>query len=344
MAGDMPGGIEADRVTAWIVERDPTVRPPLRFERFAGGRSNLTYLVTDRRGRSLVLRRPPLHSVLKGAHDMAREYRIIAALGPTAVGVPPVAGLCEDSSVTGAPFYVMGFVDGIVLRDAAQAETLEEDVRRHAAESLVDTLVALHALDPVEVGLAGLGATQDYVARQLHTWMRQLQHTGGGDLPGLEEAQRRLAARIPRQQRSAIVHGDYRLDNVILARDGEVVAVVDWELCTLGDPLADLGLLLVYWGEAGDAFTALPAAPSVLAGFPDRAALAARYAAGAGLDLGDLDYYVAFGYWKLAAVLQGVYSRARAGAYGEAGEAFEGIGERVALLAEAAVDRVRGAR
>jgi aminoglycoside phosphotransferase (APT) family kinase protein len=331
-------GIDAGPVTAWLAAQVPGLRPPLAFDVLPGGRSNLTYRVTDADGRRWVLRRPPLRGVLASAHDMAREHRVLAALGPTAVPVPPVVALCEDPAVTGAPFFVMDHVDGLVLRDRAAAALLPgHGARRRAAEDLVDTLVVLHAVEPAGVGLSGLGRRDGYVARQLRRWHGQWQQSRTRELPAIDEVHARLSARLPDQQGSTIVHGDYRLDNTIVGRDGLVAAVLDWELCTLGDPLADVGLLLVYWSEAGDAVPALPTGASAEPGFPSRAELRDRYAERSGRDLADLDVYVALANWKLAIILEGVHARFASGAYGHRDPLAEAYGERVPLLAQAAL-------
>jgi aminoglycoside phosphotransferase (APT) family kinase protein len=335
---EVTGGIDPGPVTAWLAERVPELVPPLTFAVIAGGRSNLTYQVTDSAGGRWVLRRPPLHGVLASAHDMGREHRVIAALHPTPVPVPPTVGLCEDPQVNGAPFFVMGFVDGLILRDREAARLLPDHaVRRRAAEDLVDTLVALHAVDPDGVGLGTLGRREGYVARQLRRWHGQWQQSRTRPVPAIDEVHARLSARIPEQQGTAIVHGDYRLDNTILSPDGRVAAVLDWELCTLGDPLADVGLLMVYWQQPGDAFTALPAGVSAEPGFPARADLRERYAATSGRDLSELDFYVALANWKVAIVLEGVFARFTAGAYGHADPLAMAYGDRVPLLAEAAL-------
>jgi aminoglycoside phosphotransferase (APT) family kinase protein len=247
-------GIDPGPVTAWFRANVAGVRPPLRFRQIAGGRSNLTYRVDDAAGSSWVLRRPPLHGVLPSAHDMGREHRVISALAGTPVPVPATFGLCQDAAVTGAPFYVMAYVDGVVPRDEATvAASLDEAARGAAAGSLVDALVALHQVDPDEVGLGDLGRRHGYLERQLARWQRQLEQSRTRPLPALDEVHRRLAANLPTQVGSArIVHGDFRLDNVVLSPAGQVLAVLDWELCTLGDPLADVGLLLVYWAERRD--------------------------------------------------------------------------------------------
>jgi aminoglycoside phosphotransferase (APT) family kinase protein len=334
-----PPGIHVPHVTEWFSEHVDGVEPPLEFSIISGGRSNLTYRVEDANGRSWAFRRPPLHSVLKSAHDMGREYRIIAALDPTDVPVPSAAGLCEDEEVNGAPFFVMDFLDGIVLRSAEQSEQeLDADQRRAAGLDLVDTLALLHDVDPDEVGLGDLGRKEDYVARQLRRWHGQWEQVQTRELPLVDEVHARLSARIPEQQGATIAHGDYRMDNVILGRDGTIAGVVDWELCTLGDPLADLGTLLVYWSEPGDNWSALPAAPTAVEGFPTRDEVAERYAEQSGRDLSDLEFYKAFAYWRVACILEGVYSRYKSGAYGDTDEDVESFGERVPRLAEAAAE------
>ncbi len=330
-------GVDAGAVADWLAERVATVAPPLDFEVIQGGRSNLTFTVSDTDGRHWVLRRPPLHSVLESAHDMGREHRIIAALADTDVPVPPTVGFEPDGDVIGAPFYVMDFVDGPVIRDLQAAENvLDEAGRRRATESLVDVLVSLHAVDPDAVGLGDLGRKQDYIARQLHRWHGQYEKGKAREVPLIDEVHDRLAAAIPAQQDATIVHGDYRLDNLILAPTGEVRAVLDWELCTLGDPLADVGLLMVYWSEPGDETVPLLSAPTTADGFPRRAEVAQRYAERSGRDLSELDYYVAFGFWKLAVILEGVYARFSAGAYGETDDSFKQFGDIVIRLAERA--------
>ncbi len=334
--------IDRPSLEAWFRGNVPGAEPPLSFERISGGRSNLTYLVNDHAGRRWALRRPPLGKRLASAHDMAREHRIIAALQGTDVPVPPVVGLCEDDTVNGAPFYVMEFVEGPVLRSRSEAEASFDDAERRAiGERVVDTLVAIHAIDPDGVGLGELGRKQDYVARQLRRWHEQWEKSKTSELPVIDDVHRRLAQRIPDQGPATIVHGDYRLDNMILSPAGGVAAVVDWELCTLGDPLADVGLLLVYWSEAGDEFTPLFEAPTTAAGFASREEVRERYASGSGRDLSEIDFYVALACWKLAIVLQGVYARYAAGQYGESDEGFEQFAKIVERLAEGADEAER---
>jgi aminoglycoside phosphotransferase (APT) family kinase protein len=331
-------GIERKAVTEWM-EAEIGLQPPLAFGLVAGGRSNLTFEVTDAAARRCVLRRPPVHHVLPTAHDMTREYRVIAALGPTSVPVPGALALCSDATVSGAPFYVMEWVDGHVLRDAETAETaLDEDARRRAGPNLIDVLADLHALDVDEVGLGDLGRRDGYIARQLGRWHRQFDQS---QIDGVErfvlvdEMYDFLSSRIPEQGRPGIVHGDYRLDNTMLSADGSVLAVLDWEICTLGDPLADLGLLMVYWTEPGDGNAPLGVAPPTTAtGFSSRDELRRRYAERSGRDLGALDYYVAFGYWKLACILQGVLARYLAGAGGGDPSGVESFAPQIQMLAE----------
>jgi len=339
-----PEGIDPAGVEAWFAHHVPEAERPLRFERLAGGRSNLTYAVQDAGARRWALRRPPLGARLGSAHDMSREWRAISALADTEVPVPPPVALCEDEEVIGAPFYVMGFVDGLILRERELAErSFDEAQRRAVGNRVVDTLVAIHAVDPDSVGLGDLGRKERYVERQLRRWHGQWEQSKTRELPVVDRVHAELSRRIPEQGPATIVHGDYRLDNMIVARDGTIAAVVDWELCTLGDPLADVGLLRVYWAERGDDLIALQDTATMLPGFPSRDDVLARYTERSGRDLGEIDFYVALGYWKLAIILEGVYARYLAGAYGEVDEgvhAFKGIVEALARGAHDAVERL----
>lgn len=332
-------GIDIQPVTDWIARRT-TVSPPLGFRTIEGGRSNLTYDVTDAEGRRLILRRPPLHSVLESAHDMGREHRIISALAGSGVPVPPTVGYEPEPDVNGAPFYVMHFVEGVVLRGAQDSERhLQPATRDAAADSLIEVLARLHELDPDEIGLGDLGRREDYLARQLKRWKSQLEKGRTRDLGVLDEVHRRLEADIPVQGGACVVHGDYKLENVIVdPGSGEVRAVLDWELTTLGDPLADLGLLLVYWSEPGDT-VGIPGGASAVTGFPSRDEVVERYARRSGRDVTEIDYYYAFGTWKLACIVEGVYARMAAGAYGEESQAAaQGFGDMVVALGERALD------
>jgi aminoglycoside phosphotransferase (APT) family kinase protein len=339
--GDGPAavseGIDAGGLEQWFSEHVPEAEPPLSYERIAGGLSNLTYRVSDSAGRRWALRRPPLGKTLGSAHDMGREHRVVSALVPTDVPVPAVRGLCEDESVTGAPFYVMDFVEGPVLRGIGEAELFpDESDRRAIGERVADTLALIHAVDPDAVGLGDLGRKEDYVARQLRRWQGQWEKSKTREFEAVDRVHDRLAARIPEQGPATLVHGDYRLDNMILSDAGEVAAVVDWELCTLGDPLADLGTLMAYWAERGKDVVALGEPANLAPGFPTRDELAARYAERSGRDISQLDFYLALGYWKLAIILEGVYARYAAGAYGKPDPGIEVFARFVERLAEAA--------
>jgi aminoglycoside phosphotransferase (APT) family kinase protein len=339
--GEDVEGIAAGPVTAWFEDHVPGVVPPLAFELIAGGRSNLTYRVTDASGRAYALRRPPLSHVLPTAHDMAREHTVISALGPTPVPVPATLGLCLDEAVNERPFYVMEFVEGHVVRDAqSAARDLDDAGRRRAGLSMAQTLAALHAVDVDTVGLGAFAKRDGYIERQLRRWYEQFNKSlvPGSDTAGIVgELHDRLAVEIPPQLGSTIVHGDYRLDNTVLGDDGTVRAVLDWEICTLGDPLADMGLLMVYWTEPGDEASALlGVAPTAVAGFPSRAEMRAAYEAASGRDLSRLGYYVAFGYWKLACIIQGVYARYVGGAAAGDRSSVDGFADSVRRLAEAA--------
>jgi aminoglycoside phosphotransferase (APT) family kinase protein len=336
-SAEAPEGIDRAGVEAWFGEHIPSAEPPLTFDRISGGHSNLTYGVRDAAGKRWALRRPPLGKRLGSAHDMGREHRVVSALARTPVPVAPVAGFCEDESVNEAPFYVMEFVEGPILRGLAEADVFPDEADRRAIGArVVDTLVDIHAVDPDAVGLGDLGRKEDYVARQLRRWQGQWERSKTRELPAIDTVHERLAARIPEQGPATIVHGDYRLDNMILTPEGEVAAVVDWELCTLGDPLADVGLLMVYWPEAGEELVALGQPATLAPGFPKREELKARYAERSGRDLSQLDFFVALGYWKLAIILEGVYARYAAGQYGKVDPGIEAFARLVERLADAA--------
>lgn len=311
-------GVQEDAVTAWLAELIPGLKPPLEFSLIAGGHSNLTYRFVDRAGAAYVLRRPPLGNVLESAHDMGREHRIVHALQGSAVPVPPIIGLCRDAQVNGAPFYVMGYVAGDVLHDAGAADAVPTAQRQSIGMQVIKVLAQLHEVDADAVGLGDLGRKEAYLARQLKRWNRQWEASKTHEIPEMEETSRILAQTMPEQVGAAIVHGDYRLGNMIVG-DGRIQAVLDWELCTLGDPLADLGYLLNSWvapGEeaplTGDA--ELPA--TAAGGFPSRQAISAWYEERTKRSLANINYYRAFSHWRLAAIAQGVYKRYLTGAMG----------------------------
>ncbi len=309
-------GIDIDRVSAWLAANIEGAQAPFTFDLIAGGRSNLTFRVTGADGTRFVLRRPPLGHVLATAHDMAREHRIIAAVGTTGVPVPPALGLCTDEAVNGAPFYVMGFVDGVVLDSPEKAAALAPELRVAASHHLVDVLADLHAVDVDAVGLGDLAKREGYVARQVKRWSTQWENSKTRELPAIDEVARLLALRMPTQQGVSIAHGDYRFGNCLTdVHHGRVAAVLDWELCTLGDPLADVGYLGVY-RFSGDTVNARANDPTSAGGFPTYDDLLQRYAARTGRDLSDIDYYVAFSCWRLAVISEGVYARYLHGAMG----------------------------
>jgi aminoglycoside phosphotransferase (APT) family kinase protein len=334
-------GIDPGPVTDWFAANVAGAVAPFSFNLIAGGRSNLTYRVTDAAGHAYALRRPPVSHVLATAHDMDREHTVISALQTTDVPVPRTLGLCTDSEVNGAPFFVMSFVEGHILRDEQASAALPEAVRAHASESLVDTLARLHSVDVDAVGLGEFARREGYIARQLKRWHGQFEQSTLDGRPGpavIDRAWEELSAKIPEQQGASIVHGDYRLDNTVLDDRGDVIAILDWEICTLGDPLADLGLLLVYWAEADDANQAvLGVAPTALPGFATRAQLVERYAAASGRDVSAVPYYQAFGIWKLACILQGVYVRYAGGATAGDRSGVDQFAEGVARLGERAL-------
>lgn len=316
---------------------------PLTFDLIAGGRSNLTFSVTDSAGRRFALRRPPTSHVLPTAHDMVREFTVISALQPQGVPVAAPLGLCEDEAVNGRPFYVMEFVDGEILRDRDGAvAAFDEGTRGVIGDNLAATLAHLHDVDVEAAGLGGMARHDGYVERQLRRWRTQfdqMQVEGVDDGGLVASVGDQLAATVPAQQRVSVVHGDYRLDNTVLRADGSVRAILDWEICTLGDPLADVGMLLVYWAEPADPTSALlVAAPTTAPGFATRDQVLDAYARHSDLDLGRIAYYRAFGYWKLACILQGVFARYRAGATaGDQGSVTE-FPTHIATLALSARD------
>ncbi len=304
---------------------------PLTAQLLAGGRSNLTYLLGDGTGR-WVLRRPPLGHVLETAHDMGREHRLLAALFPTDVPVPRPL-LLVGPEVIGAPFYVMEFADGQVLRDRADLERVEPAAATALADELVDVLGRLHRLDPGRVGLADLGRPAGYLERQLRRWARQLEASRSRDLPELDRLAARLGERVPAGQAAAVVHGDYRLDNVVVdPGDGHVVAVLDWEMATLGDPLADVASTVVWWDGMAGLDSPVAAVPADVPGFPGGDHLLAAYARHSALDLTGLPWYLGFAFFKIAAIFEGIHFRSQQGL--TVGDGFGRLGELVGPLVE----------
>jgi aminoglycoside phosphotransferase (APT) family kinase protein len=337
----VPGvpGIENPLALAkWMAGAGLTELGELRgVELIAGGRSNLTYRLDLDAGK-IVLRRPPLGHVLPTAHDMSREYRVLTALSGTAVPVPQPLATCQDADVIGAPFYLMQFVDGVVLRTTQDGASLSPQQCAELSKLLAEMMATIHGVDIEAAGLSDFGRPAGYLARQLSRWQRQRELSNTRELPGYEELVQRLTALLPDSAEGTLVHGDFRLDNTLirLAAPAQVAAVVDWEMSTLGDPLVDLGLTLSYWSEgaAGIPEVSVGATITTLPGFWTRDQFAARYAELTGRDVSAIGYYIAFGYFKLAIVLEGIHARFLQ--HQTVGEGFEREGPAVPVLIERA--------
>lgn len=302
-------GLDPEAMTRWIDGLGIGIEPPLTYSRVGLGQSNLTYLATNAKGERLVLRRPPLGELLASAHDVAREHRILSGLQGSDVPLPVVHGLCEDPAVADVPVLAVSFVEGAVLDERSDAEALSPQARHHAGLSLVDTLSRIHAVDLEGAGLSDLASHKPYGSRQLRRWSRQWDLSRTRDLPDLERLTERLGERDPGPGDITLVHGDSHLRNVIIdAQDASVRAILDWELCTLGDPLADLGTLLAYWPQEGDPPT-MRFDASTVPGFATRAELVERYAAVSGRDVSAVTFWHGLGLWKLAIILEGVRRR-----------------------------------
>jgi aminoglycoside phosphotransferase (APT) family kinase protein len=339
MPADDVIGFDVATVEAWLA-RVTDIVMPLSWTRLSGGHSNLTYRLRDGNGREMVIRRPPLGQLLPKAHDMWREYRVIEALWPTAVPVAEPVAYCDDRAVAETHFYVMGKASGAALYSGATvAEWLDVDARRHAGEVFFDALAALHSIDPTTVGLGDLGRHEGYVARQLSTWYRawnaQIGHAAYDD-PRIHRLHDELQAQIPAEGPARIVHGDFGPHNAMFSRAGDVTAVLDWELATLGDPMADFAYSVNAWVEPGDPGVYGSDPPTALPGFPSRQQLIERYAAATGADLTHLDYYRAFNSWKVACILHGVYARYRAGQKSIEGVDVQAVFNRITASIDAA--------
>ncbi len=324
-------GYDQPAVEAWIREHVNGLTPPFEWVRLEGGHSNLTFALTDTEGRRAVVRRPPLGTLLPKAHDMGREFKVISGLGPTSVPVPIAHGYCEDESVTGAKFYVMSMVEGKALYTNEDVEAyLPMEARPVMAESFIDTLAALHSVEPDDVGLADLGRPTDYVARQLRTWYGSWTSSAQGaryDDQRVHDLHDYFQANIPEQGPGRVVHGDYGTHNVMIGADGRITAVLDWEIATLGDPMADMAYALNAWANKAEleARGLVAQSATTAPGFPDRDVLAARYAAATGADLSHLPYYRAFNYFKTACILHGVYARYLMGQKSTEGVDIDGL-------------------
>ncbi|MGB8943075.1 MAG: phosphotransferase family protein [Streptomyces sp.] len=340
MSSDHPPGLDLDQLRGHLDrERPGLVGGPLTARLIEGGRSNLTYAVTDGATR-WVVRRPPLGHVLATAHDMKREHRVISALHHgTDVPVPTPVLLCEDTDVLGAPFYVMDFVEGTPFRTAEEMAPLGAERTRAAVLGLVDTLVDLHSVDPKAVGLGDFGRPDGFLDRQLRRWGKQLDASRNRDLAGIDELHAALGRQLPVSPAATVVHGDYRLDNVLIGGDDQIKAILDWEMSTLGDPLTDLGLLVMYSTKLQ-----LPDSPisttAGAAGHPEAAELVERYAARSGRDVSAVSWYTAFAWFKLAVILEGIHYRYTLGQ--TVGAGFDRIGELVPVFIEHGLTTLQG--
>ena len=342
MGTTTPDGVDLERLRPYFLAHvDGAHDAPLTATLIAGGRSNLTYAVSDGT-HTWVLRRPPLGHVLPTAHDMAREYRVMSALAATDVPVPHTLALCEDTDVNDAPFYIMELVEGVIYRDGEALSGLGADDARRVSEVLVDVLAAIHAVDYQAVGLGEFGRPEGFLERQVRRWVEQWERSKTRELPEVDELARRLRSALPISGPPTIVHGDYRLDNTMMATDdpGRIVAVLDWEMSTLGDPLADLGLFLLYWGRADAQVIATGEAIGSQPGFLTRDEIVERYARVSGRPVDELDWYQVFAAYKLAIIVEGINARYQMGK--TLGEGFAAMGNMVSGLINSALDQANG--
>ena len=323
--GMPPAGFDLDRVVPWLQEHCPWITGALTWEKLVGGHSNLTYRVTDGAGNAFVVRRPPQGELLPSAHDMGREYKIMKALWPTPVPVPEPLAFCDDKDVTGAVFYAMRAVVGRSLYNADEVEALiPEDLRRAHGFDFIDVLADLHAIDPADVGLSDLGRPDAYVARQLKRWRASWDASKTIDAPDVERLHEYLSSRTPEQGPARVVHGDYGLHNVISNAQGRVAAVVDWEISTLGDPLADLAYAINAWGVRGEV-SGRGVKPSLAPGYPSGEEMLERYATRTGVDLSNIGFYVSFNHWKTVCIIDGVLARYYQGQKSTEGVDLDGL-------------------
>jgi aminoglycoside phosphotransferase (APT) family kinase protein len=329
--------LDEDRLAGYL-RRTLGLDGPLRVQQFPGGHSNLTYLVSAG-ARELVLRRPPFGSTVKTAHDMGREFRVLSALGPAFRKVPALVGFCDDPSVLGAPFYVMERVRGVILRShVPEGVSLSPQTVSRLCASLVDTLVELHGVDYEAAGLAGLGRPHGYAPRQVAGWTRRYQDAQTDAIAEMDAVARWLAGHVPASAETSLLHNDYKHDNLVLdpQSPSRILAVLDWEMSTPGDPLMDLGTTLAYWVEEADSDELKAAAfgPTRLPGSYTRRQLADRYAERSGRAVHDLDFYYCFGLFKIAVIVQQIHYRFRQGLTRD--PRFAGLGRAVAALARQA--------
>jgi aminoglycoside phosphotransferase (APT) family kinase protein len=334
-----PDGVDLTALTTYLRAESVPLEGPLTARLISGGRSNLTYVVTDGASR-WVLRRPPLGDILNGAHDVAREHRVMAGLASTAVPVPAMVALCRDESVLGVEFYMMDEVVGHVLRTTDMIEPLAPATRAALGNSLVDTLADLHDADFTAAGLGDLGRPDGYLQRQVDRWVRQYGVIRDRELPHVDDVVVALRESMPQSSGASVVHGDYRIDNVMVGLDdpSRIAAVLDWEMATLGDPLADLGMLLMFWDEVGRTFNPITNGLTAFEGFPSRDQVVERYVARRGLQVDNLDWYVVFSQFKLAIILEQMHVRHQTGQ--TRGDGFQGIGDMPIQLLQTARDDI----
>jgi aminoglycoside phosphotransferase (APT) family kinase protein len=336
-----PPGVDLAALTDFLRRVLPTPPVgPVKVSLLAGGRSNLTYVVTDAT-REWVLRRPPLGHVLETAHDMKREYQAMDALTGTPVPVPAMVGFSDDLRYLGAPFYVMERIEGIAYRDPADFDKLDPQGRRTLGLGFVDVLAELACVDQDAVGLSDFGRPDGFAARQVRRWTKQLAASASREIAGIAELGSRVAERVPQAQRAAIVHGDFRLDNALVhpSDPGRVLAIIDWEMSTLGDPLTDLGMLYLFWEGWKGLDNPIAATPADFPGFPSWQELRERYVRRTDLDLTEFDWYAAFAFFKLAVICEGIHYRFVNGL--TVGEGFERIGDMVQPLVARGLDTLR---
>jgi aminoglycoside phosphotransferase (APT) family kinase protein len=332
-------GLDLDAFATFFDQACPgAASGPLKARLIAGGKSNLTYVVGDG-STSWIVRRPPLGHVLATAHDMAREHRVITALRDTDVPVPATYALCEDPEVIGAPFYVMELVEGTPYRQAAELAALGPERTAAISRRLVDTLAALHRVDPAAVGLSDFGRPEGFLGRQVRRWKKQLDASRSRDLAGAEELHALLESSVPADAAPGIVHGDFRLDNLLVDSEDRVAAVIDWEMATIGDPLTDVALLLVYQRMAALDQGATVADASTAPGFLSNEDMLARYAEGSDRDLSAMGFYVGLAYFKLAVILEGIHYRFTQGQ--TVGGGFDTVGAMVEPLVAAGLTSLK---
>ena len=337
-----PAGLRLEPLLQWMKSNISSVddSAPLQTTLLAGGRSNISYKLTDSSGSSWVLRRPPLGHIMPSAHDMEREFRVLSGLNSVSFPTPRAQGFCSDENIIGAKFMLMDFVDGRVIESAKTAADLNADQASEISQNLVDTLAKLHSVDPAAAGLKQLGRPEGYLQRQVKRWGEQWQITKTRELPEINQLHAWLEIAIgelPKDLPSAIVHGDYRIDNVILnPRTSEIIAVLDWEMSTLGDPISDLAISLVYWSQATDTLrNQIPVAQEVTSGtgFWTRAQVLQRYVEQTGYDISHLDECVALACFKLAVIMESIHHRNLSGQQlGAASGAQSTMGEATVAL------------